>query len=82
MAIVMPVAPGNRWHRLRMVRRMCIEVTDSGPGFDPAVVRPEGLGLAGLSERVESLGGRFGIKSSETGTKVWMALNTYEMERA
>lgn len=61
---------------------MCIEVTDRGPGFNPAVVRPEGLGLAGLRERVESLGGRFGIKSSETGTKVWMALNTYEMERA
>ena len=59
-----------------------IEVTDRGPGFNPAVVRPEGLGLAGLRERVESLGGRFGVKSSETGTKVWMALNTDEMGRA
>jgi signal transduction histidine kinase len=62
--------------------RICLEVTDGGPGFDPAVVRPEGLGLAGLRERVESLGGRFGVESSGTGTKVWMSLNTDEMERA
>jgi signal transduction histidine kinase len=62
--------------------RFVIEVADSGPGFDPAAVRPEGLGLAGLRERVESLGGRFAVESSENGTRVRMSLNTAEMEQA
>jgi signal transduction histidine kinase len=45
-----------------------IEVSDSGKGFDPA--RPmsgERLGLVGLRERVESLGGEFAIHSSPGG---------------
>jgi signal transduction histidine kinase len=60
--------------------RITVEVSDSGPGFDPAQVRSEALGLAGLHERVESLGGRFEIASSEKGTKVRMSLETQEME--
>ena len=62
--------------------RVLIEVSDSGPGFDPASVRPEGLGLAGLRQRVESLGGRFDLQSSPRGTTVTMSLNSDEMERA
>lgn len=60
--------------------RVVIEVSDSGPGFDPE--SSEGLGLAGLRQRVESLGGRFDLKSSAKGTTVTMSLNSDEMERA
>jgi signal transduction histidine kinase len=59
-----------------------VEVADGGPGFDTAAVRPEGLGLAGLRERVESLGGRFAIESSKTGTKVTMSLDIDDVEQA
>lgn len=60
--------------------RITIEVSDGGPGFDPEHVRPEGLGLAGLHERVESLGGSFEVESSENGTKVRMSLDMEEVE--
>jgi signal transduction histidine kinase len=60
---------------------ICIEVADRGPGFDPAAIRPKGLGLAGLRERVESLGGRFAVESSKTGTKVTMSLNIDDAEQ-
>lgn len=59
-----------------------IEVADGGPGFDPASIRPEGLGLAGLRERIESLGGTFDISTSTHGTTVRMSLNVQEMEQA
>ena len=62
--------------------RLVIEVSDRGSGFDPAGVRPEGLGLAGLRERIESLGGRFSVKSSASGTTVAMSLNSEELEQA
>jgi signal transduction histidine kinase len=52
-----------------------IEISDQGPGFD--INRPVGsgerehLGLAGMRERVESLGGSFGIESKiNQGTKI------------
>ncbi|MBI5825916.1 MAG: ATP-binding protein [Chloroflexi bacterium] len=50
-----------------------IEVSDKGPGFD--VARPiaweEHIGLAGIRERVESMGGLFRIESKiNEGTKV------------
>ena len=44
------------------------EVADSGDGFDPLAVEEKsvssGLGLAGLRERIESLGGKFEIRST------------------
>jgi hypothetical protein len=41
-----------------------IEVRDRGTGFDPETLRKEGkLGLAGMRERVESIGGEFSIES-------------------
>lgn len=70
------------------VRQACadgeveIEVADRGPGFDPDAVSPGSLGLAGLRERVESLGGRFGIDSSAAGTRVWMGLRPGGVEEA
>ena len=62
--------------------RLVVEVADKGSGFDLAAVRPEGLGLAGLRERIESLGGQFAVQSSASGTTVAMALNSEELEQA
>lgn len=59
-----------------------IEVSDAGSGFDPDTIRPGGLGLAGLRERIESLGGTFNITTSSTGTTVQMSLNVQDMEQA
>jgi len=61
---------------------LVIEVADSGPGFDPACLQADGLGLAGLRERVESLGGRFIIESSQEGTRATMSLELDETEPA
>jgi signal transduction histidine kinase len=50
-----------------------LEVCDSGPGFDPARVAgaEDQLGLFGMRERVESLGGEFRIESAPgEGTRV------------
>jgi len=44
-------------------REVCAEVADDGVGFDPASVR-EGVGLAGMRERVSGLGGRLEIVST------------------
>jgi signal transduction histidine kinase len=57
-----------------------IEVGDKGPGFDPSALRPGGLGLAGLRERIESLGGTFDISTSDKGTVLRMSLKLNEME--
>lgn len=56
--------------------RLVIEIEDDGPGFDPAIA-PTGdhLGLLGMRERVEILGGEFQIVSSpKTGTRVIASL--------
>ena len=58
--------------------RVTIEVSDGGPGFDPDGVGPTSLGLAGLRERIESLGGTFEIASSEAGTTVRMTTSIEE----
>lgn len=50
-----------------------LTVSDSGPGIDetPASERDEHLGLVGMRERVESLGGRFRVDSQAgRGTRV------------
>jgi len=57
-----------------------VEVSDDGPGFDKSTMRPEGLGIAGLRERIESLGGTFDLATSSRGTTVRMSLNVHESE--
>jgi signal transduction histidine kinase len=52
-----------------------IDIKDDGKGFDPACERARGprrqLGLAGLQERVEILGGWFEVQSAPgQGTRV------------
>lgn len=52
---------------------LALEISDEGPGFVPQPsARLDGhLGLAGMRERVESLGGRFSVKSEPgKGTQV------------
>jgi signal transduction histidine kinase len=52
------------------VRRVTFEVSDDGSGFDPART-PPGTGLQGMRDRLEALGGSFGIDSSPgVGTTV------------
>lgn len=56
--------------------KLVVEVLDAGPGFDPA--RSEGLGLAGLRERIESIGGQFETLSGSEGTRLVITLSVEE----
>jgi len=53
-----------------------LEVLDRGPGFDPDRVRSEALGVAGMRERAELLGGSFEIanRADGPGTAVRLSL--------
>jgi signal transduction histidine kinase len=53
-------------------RFLAVEVSDQGPGFDGGRKPGEGhLGLAGMRERTELLGGRFELESNPaTGTRI------------
>lgn len=55
---------------------LCTEVADSGAGFDPQAVSADGrLGLAGMRERVEILGGTFEVESAPgKGTMIRLRL--------
>lgn len=57
--------------------KLVVEVLDAGPGFDPA--RSEGLGLAGLRERIESIGGQFETLSGPGGTRLVITLSVEEL---
>jgi signal transduction histidine kinase len=50
-------------------REIRIAVRDDGEGFDPAHAS-DGFGLEGMRERLTLAGGRFSIKSSDSGTTV------------
>ncbi|TIT97212.1 MAG: sensor histidine kinase, partial [Mesorhizobium sp.] len=56
--------------------KLLVEVQDTGPGFNPA--RSEGLGLAGLRERIESIGGQFETLSGPGGTRLVITLSVEE----
>ncbi len=53
-------------------------VQDAGHGFNAENASFLGLGLSGLRERVESLGGKFEIYSSFAGTTLTMFLNIHD----
>jgi signal transduction histidine kinase/DNA-binding LacI/PurR family transcriptional regulator len=61
---------------IRMVRpdgaagTLVVEVADDGAGFDPGRPYPGHLGLAGMRERTQRLGGRFAVDASAAGTTV------------
>jgi signal transduction histidine kinase len=55
---------------------LSVVVSDEGGGFAAGDRAREGLGLAGLRERIESLGGAFSIESKSDGTRVAMTLRT------
>jgi signal transduction histidine kinase len=61
-----------------------IKVSDDGKGFDLArPVKDEKLGLAGMRQRIESLGGEFDIKSAiGAGTTLTAKLPLDQMENA
>lgn len=58
--------------------KLVIQVSDGGPGFDPA--SSVGLGLAGLRERIESIGGHFDTFSSHMGTQLTITLSIEEQQ--
>ena len=66
---------GQRVAAVYSDQHLDITVADKGPGFEIGQARDGSLGLAGLRERIESLGGDFGIESSPTGTRLRMRLN-------
>lgn len=60
-----------------MLDQLQIEISDQGPGFDAAhrIKWEDHLGLAGMRERVESLGGLFTVESQiNVGTKITACL--------
>ncbi len=72
-------APGARAQvacRMGADGMVAITVEDDGPGFDPdAVSRTDRLGLAGMRERIESLGGTLKIDSvAGTGSRLEASL--------
>lgn len=54
-------------------RQVWMEIEDQGKGSANDLVRP-GVGITGMRERIENLGGKFGISSHESGTYVRVAL--------
>lgn len=57
---------------------LSVTVSDDGPGFDPANVGRQSLGISGLRDRVESLGGQFGLATGKGGTVLSMDLDLRE----
>jgi signal transduction histidine kinase len=71
---------GQRVEQWSDGQSLTVAVSDQGPGFDPSRTSSDGLGLLGLKERIESIGGRFDITTSSAGTKLTMRLELDGME--
>lgn len=57
--------------------RLCFSISDSGPGFDPQTEKSKDghMGLVGMNERAESLGGQFELKTAPgEGTRIEVEL--------
>jgi len=59
-----------------------IFVADRGPGFDPCCIEQGRLGLTGIRQRVESIGGRLEVKTSPCGTTLVLGLPVMNTELA
>jgi signal transduction histidine kinase len=53
---------------------LSVSVADDGPGFDPEAIGDGSIGLAGMRQRIESLGGHFHLATSNRGTTVTMSI--------
>lgn len=54
-----------------------LQVSDNGRGFDPSEADGSRLGILGMRERAELLGGRFAVRSSpDEGTAIYVTLPT------
>ena len=76
---------GEAEQRVTLGRRdgqLTIEVVDGGRGFDPRAAAADGhLGLAGMRERVEILGGTFSVQSAPgRGTAIRASLPVAPLE--
>lgn len=77
---------GSKTARIRLRRdaeTLVLEIEDQGSGIPSASLRHitsggGGVGIAGMSERIEQLGGRLEVISSDHGTtvRVWLPLGT------
>jgi signal transduction histidine kinase len=69
---------GHSDHRRSDMAGLALSVRDDGAGFDPATLPDsDGLGLAGIREQAEILGGTFGLRASPgegTELRVWWPL--------
>lgn len=82
-------ALNNSWrHAASMDQRVSLRqegteivvvISDGGGGFSPEEIGPDCIGLSGLKERIESLGGCFEIETSSLGTRLTMRLNTVDV---
>jgi signal transduction histidine kinase len=65
-----------------MSNSLLVEITDKGPGFDPQVaLKKKRLGLIGMRQRIEVLGGSFQIISTiGIGTTILVSLPLLDLE--
>jgi signal transduction histidine kinase len=61
-------------------RTLIIAVGDSGPGFDPDCVERGRMGLLGMRERLESIGGHLEVAPCSNGTVLTMRLPICDAE--
>jgi signal transduction histidine kinase len=60
---------------------LSLVVEDEGPGLESAAPAREGLGLSGLRDRVESLGGEFRIERRQSGgARIAMRIDLKELQ--
>jgi hypothetical protein len=62
---------GQTVHAISDGHELTVEVADQGPGFSLPSSGGGGLGLTGLRDRVESLGGKFSLETEPgSGTRI------------